>query len=39
MIQCPVCGRKFNETAGKRHISFCESKAKQLPKMNTTKKR
>lgn len=39
MIQCSYCGRKFNETAGKRHIAFCETKAKQLPKMNTTKKK
>lgn len=29
MIQCKFCGRKFNETAGKRHIAFCETKSKQ----------
>jgi hypothetical protein len=36
LIQCGSCGRKFNETAGQRHIAFCEKKAKQMPKMNTT---
>lgn len=39
MIQCPCCGRKFNETAGKRHIAFCTSKSKEMPKMNTSKKK
>jgi DNA-directed RNA polymerase subunit RPC12/RpoP len=39
MIVCGTCGRKFNETAGKRHIAFCESKAKQMPKMNTSKRK
>jgi endogenous inhibitor of DNA gyrase (YacG/DUF329 family) len=29
MIQCPHCGRKFNETAGPRHIKFCEEQAKK----------
>jgi len=38
MIQCNFCGRKFAEQPGKRHIAFCESKSKQLPKMNTKKK-
>lgn len=28
MIKCPCCGRKFNETAGKRHIPVCQAKAK-----------
>ena len=23
-IQCKICGRKFNEQAGPRHIKFCE---------------
>lgn len=27
-VQCPHCNRKFNEEAGKRHITFCETKAK-----------
>ena len=29
MVKCHVCGRKFNEEAGKRHIKFCEEKAKK----------
>ena len=39
MVQCGTCGRKFNEDAAKRHIPFCQSKSKQMPKMNTSKKR
>lgn len=30
MVKCPVCGRKFNETAGPRHIKFCEEKNKKM---------
>lgn len=22
-VKCPHCGRKFNDTAGPRHIKFC----------------
>ena len=29
MVKCHVCGRTFNETAGPRHIKFCEEKAKK----------
>lgn len=39
MVTCNYCGRKFNETAGNRHIAFCQSKAKQIPKFNTSKKK
>ena len=28
-VQCNYCGRKFNETAAKRHIPFCANKAKE----------
>lgn len=28
-IKCHICGRKFNEDAGKRHIKFCEEQAKK----------
>lgn len=28
-VKCHVCGRKFNVEAGKRHIKFCEEKAKK----------
>jgi len=28
-ILCKWCGRKFNETAGNRHIPVCEQKFKQ----------
>lgn len=27
-IECPGCGRKFNETAATRHIEFCKKKNK-----------
>ena len=27
-ITCQFCGRKFNETAGQRHIPHCEQKYK-----------
>lgn len=30
-VTCPYCSRKFNETAGPRHIKFCETQAKKLP--------
>ena len=26
-IQCPHCGRKFNEAAATRHIQICKKKA------------
>lgn len=32
LIQCNSCGRKFNEKAAEKHISFCEKKSK-LEKM------
>jgi hypothetical protein len=38
MVQCGFCGRKFNAHAAARHIPFCETKAKQLPRINTKKK-
>jgi endogenous inhibitor of DNA gyrase (YacG/DUF329 family) len=22
-VKCPHCGRKFNDTAGPKHIKFC----------------
>lgn len=28
-IECQWCGRKFNETAGNRHIPVCEKKYKE----------
>lgn len=28
-IKCHVCGRTFNEEAGKRHVPFCEAQAKK----------
>lgn len=28
-VKCPYCGRKFNDTAGPRHIKFCEEQAKK----------
>lgn len=28
-VKCPHCGRKFNDTAGPRHIKFCEEQAKK----------
>ena len=28
-ILCKFCGRKFNETAAQRHITFCEQKTKK----------
>ena len=28
-IKCQFCGRQFNDTAGKRHIPFCEEKSKK----------
>ena len=31
-VQCKFCGRKFNETAAKRHLPFCEEKSKQIPR-------
>ena len=37
-VQCKFCGRKFEENVAKRHITFCESKSKQIPK-NPMKKR
>lgn len=27
--ECPYCNRKFNDEAAKRHIPFCQQKAKQ----------
>lgn len=42
-IKCDYCGRRFNMTAGPRHIKFCETKAKDLhknkPKAAPVKKR
>ena len=26
--ECPYCSRKFNDEAAKRHIPFCQQKAK-----------
>lgn len=26
-IECPHCGRKFNEKAASRHIAYCREKA------------
>ena len=42
-VDCPHCGRNFNEKAGERHIPFCEKKSKanrlkQPPSNNTTLK-
>lgn len=31
-VSCPFCSRKFNETAGPRHIKFCETQAKKVPR-------
>ena len=28
-VKCHICGRKFNEEAGIRHIKFCEEQAKK----------
>lgn len=28
-VKCPHCGRKFNDTAGPKHIKFCEEQAKK----------
>jgi hypothetical protein len=28
-VQCNFCNRRFNATAAKRHIPFCEKKAKE----------
>lgn len=28
LVQCPTCGRKFNENAAKSHLPFCANKAK-----------
>ena len=38
-VKCDFCGRKFEETAAKRHIPFCETKSKQMPKMAPKKKK
>ena len=38
-IQCNFCGRKFEEAAAKRHIPFCETKSKQMPKGPVKKKK
>ena len=29
LVPCSFCGRKFNEKAAERHISFCEKKSKE----------
>lgn len=36
LVPCNYCGRKFNEKAAAKHIPFCETKSKQIPKMTTT---
>ena len=39
-ISCPHCGRKFSETAGKRHIPHCEaSMKKNAMRMGAQRKR
>ena len=30
-VQCEFCGRRFNETAAARHISFCKEQKSRLP--------
>lgn len=37
-VQCPYCGRRFNETAAERHIPFCKSRNEKLPPMKTSTK-
>lgn len=40
LVPCQYCGRKFNEKAALRHIAFCETKSKQIPRGSAnTKKR
>ncbi len=36
-VQCPTCGRSFNDDAAKRHMPFCASKAK-IDKMKNPQK-
>jgi len=31
-VQCEYCGRRFNETAARRHIPFCKEQHERLPK-------
>ena len=38
-VQCKFCGRKFEEGVAKRHIPFCENKAKQMSKPPARKKK
>lgn len=41
-IQCPHCGRRFNQQAAERHIPKCETMIHNKPRMNgppATKKR
>ena len=38
-VKCNFCGRKFEEATAKRHIPFCETKSKQMPKVPVKKKR
>lgn len=28
-MECPYCGRKFNENAAERHIPYCKTKSKE----------
>ncbi|XP_022193445.2 zinc finger C2HC domain-containing protein 1B [Nilaparvata lugens] len=37
-VQCPHCGRRFNETAAARHIPACATMIHNKPKPNTPKK-
>ncbi|CAD8076277.1 unnamed protein product [Paramecium primaurelia] len=39
LVQCKFCNRKFNPEAAKKHIVFCETKAKQCGKSGMQKKK
>ncbi|KRX08975.1 hypothetical protein PPERSA_08178 [Pseudocohnilembus persalinus] len=39
LTQCPTCGRKFNDTAAKRHMPICAEKAKRGEKVNKVNQR
>ncbi|CAD8110402.1 unnamed protein product [Paramecium sonneborni] len=39
LVQCKFCNRKFNGEAAKKHIVFCETKAKQCGKSGIQKKK
>ncbi|CAK91220.1 unnamed protein product (macronuclear) [Paramecium tetraurelia] len=39
LVQCKFCNRKFNTEAAKKHIVFCETKAKQCGKSGVQKKK